>query len=139
MTYTTHSELETKLVAAEFVATLKGGEVVFLEGELGAGKTTFVQGAAEALGYEDPVRSPTFTLMNRYPVEDESIKEILHLDLYRIEDPSELKTLALEEELGKSEGVTFIEWPLEGVQADLGRMIKIEIAIDGDNRVIEIA
>lgn len=110
-TYTTHSEQETKTLAAEFARTLRGGEVIFLEGDLGSGKTTFVRGVAEAFGYTDPVRSPTFTIVNRYSVVYESIRQILHVDLYRLKDDSELTALALQEELGRPDTVAFIEWP----------------------------
>ncbi|MBI5793519.1 tRNA (adenosine(37)-N6)-threonylcarbamoyltransferase complex ATPase subunit type 1 TsaE [Candidatus Uhrbacteria bacterium] len=110
MSTTTHSEQETKNLAAEFARTLHGGEVIFLEGDLGSGKTTFVRGVAEALGFVEPVRSPTFTIVNRYPVTQGAIRQILHVDLYRLKDPSELTALALEEELRRPDTVVFIEW-----------------------------
>lgn len=110
-TYSTHSEQETKTLAAEFAKTLRGSEVIFLEGDLGSGKTTFVRGVAEALGYTDPVRSPSFTIVNRYRVEHATIKQILHVDLYRLKDASELTALALEEELARPDTVAFVEWP----------------------------
>jgi len=110
------SEEQTKKLAAEFANTLKGGEVVFLEGDLGSGKTTFVRGVVEAFGFDEPVRSPTFTIMNQYPVSRDQIKSILHLDLYRIEDGSELEALALKEELGQPDAVTFIEWPMNALE-----------------------
>ncbi|MBT5807866.1 tRNA (adenosine(37)-N6)-threonylcarbamoyltransferase complex ATPase subunit type 1 TsaE [Candidatus Uhrbacteria bacterium] len=139
MVYRTHTPEETKKVAAEFAASLEGGEVIFLEGELGAGKTTFVQGVAGALGFDGPVRSPTFTLMNRYGVEAGAIREVLHLDLYRIEDPSELTTLALEEELGGAESVSFIEWPMDKLPSGLWKTIRVKIEINGDSRVVTVA
>ncbi len=107
----TRSQQETKKLASEFAATLKGGEVVFLRGDLGSGKSTFVRGVAEYFAYTDPVRSPTFTIINRHPIDHKTIKELLHLDLYRIEDEIELETLALKEELGQPGTITFIEWP----------------------------
>lgn len=110
-TYTTHSEQETKNLAAKFSRTFHGGEVIFLEGDLGSGKTTFVRGVAEALGYFDPVRSPSFTIVNRYRIEHPTIKQILHVDLYRLKDASELTALALEDELAHPDTVAFVEWP----------------------------
>lgn len=101
---------QTKQIAVDFVKTLKGGEVIFLEGELGTGKTTFVQGAAKALGYDGPVRSPTFTIINIYSASHKTIKKIIHVDLYRIKNESELRALALEENVC-SESVVLIEWP----------------------------
>jgi tRNA threonylcarbamoyladenosine biosynthesis protein TsaE len=111
MMYETHTAEETKSIAANLASSMKGGEVIELRGELGAGKTTFVQGFVGALGYTDPVRSPTFSLMNIYPVNHGSIKEIVHLDLYRLEDASELRGLALEDWLGRKDVVVLIEWP----------------------------
>lgn len=110
MEYKSRSTEETKHIAAEFAKTLKGGEVIFLRGELGSGKTTFVQGVAKALGYDGPVRSPTFTLVNVYPASHEQINRIIHVDLYRLKDPSELEPLALEEYLDPS-AVILVEWP----------------------------
>ena len=111
MKHLSHSEQETKKLAAEFAGGLVGGEVVFLSGDLGSGKTTFVRGVAESLGFHEPVRSPSFTLVNRYSVSHGDIKQILHVDFYRINDPAEIAPLALEEETGRADTVTFIEWP----------------------------
>ncbi|HLD20951.1 MAG TPA: tRNA (adenosine(37)-N6)-threonylcarbamoyltransferase complex ATPase subunit type 1 TsaE [Patescibacteria group bacterium] len=111
MRYESHSEEETKKIAAEFARDLHEGDVIFLSGELGSGKTTFVRGVAEAYGFHEPVRSPSFTIVNRYPVEHATVKQILHVDFYRIDDPSEIPPLALEEELGRPDTVAFIEWP----------------------------
>lgn len=111
MMYETHNEQETKKIAAVFAQTLVGGEVVFLSGDLGSGKTTFVRGVAEVFGFRQPVRSPSFTIVNRYPVDHDAIKQILHIDFYRIDDPKELAPLALEEELGRPDTLAFIEWP----------------------------
>ena len=111
VTFSSTSPDHTKQIAADFAITLKGGEVIFLEGELGSGKTTFVQGAAKALGYDGPVRSPTFTLINIYSTSNKKIKKIIHIDLYRIKDSSELRQLALEEHVQDQSSVMFVEWP----------------------------
>ena len=111
MVNTTHTEQETKQLASDFAKNLHGGDIVFLSGDLGSGKTTFVRGVAEAIGFREPVRSPSFTIVNRYLVEHPYIKQILHVDFYRIDDPSEIVPLALEEELGRPDTVAFIEWP----------------------------
>jgi tRNA threonylcarbamoyladenosine biosynthesis protein TsaE len=137
MTHTTHSELETKKFAAEFARTLKGGEVIFLSGELGSGKTTFVRGVAEAFGFREPVRSPSFTIVNRYSVEHGLIKQILHVDLYRIRDASEFLPLALEEECGREDTVAFIEWPelLGGAIGEPFSSLSFKITAQGDRCV----
>lgn len=135
-TYTTTSEEETQSVAADFVRSLKGGDIVFLHGDLGSGKTTFVRGAARALGFDDPVRSPTFTIINRYPVDRGEIKQILHVDLYRIDDSSDLVPLALEEELVAPDTVAFIEWPenAKGLLAEPSH--ELFFSLDDGNRTI---
>ena len=106
---------ETKNIAHEFASTLVGGDVIFLEGDLGAGKTTFTQGVLEALGYAEPVRSPTFSIMNMYPIENHSsIRRVIHLDFYRFETPEEVRSLGLEEMLEDVKNVFIIEWPEKG-------------------------
>lgn len=115
MITTTHSIEETKQLAADFAASLKGGEVIALHGELGAGKTAFTQGLAEALGAKGPVRSPTFTVMNHYQIGRDDIREIVHLDLYRFETLSDIGALGLEEWLFRKDNIIVIEWPKEGL------------------------
>ena len=101
---------ETHALAAEFAKTLKGGELVALIGDLGSGKTTFVRGVVESFGSTARVKSPTFTVMNEYPIEDDRIKKIVHLDLYRFSDPSHLEGIALDDVL-RDDTVVFVEWP----------------------------
>jgi tRNA threonylcarbamoyladenosine biosynthesis protein TsaE len=138
MEHITHNEEETKKVASAFAQTLKGGDVIYLHGDLGAGKTTFVRGVAEHFGFSEPVRSPSFTIVNRYPVEHETIKTILHVDLYRIEDPSELAPLALEDELGRPDVIGFIEWAEKGGEALVPATKNITFAIEGDaHKILE--
>jgi tRNA threonylcarbamoyladenosine biosynthesis protein TsaE len=84
---------------------LQPGDAVALEGPLGAGKTTLVQGIAEGLGVKEPVTSPTFTLMNVY----EGRLPLYHLDVYRLEDPARLELLGYEPDQAET-GVTLVEW-----------------------------
>lgn len=110
MKYESVSELQTKEIAAEFARKLQGGELIELIGDLGAGKTVFVRGMVEALGSNARVKSPTFTIMNEYPVQGEHVTKIAHLDLYRFSDESQLEALELEDYInGKT--VICIEWP----------------------------
>ncbi len=104
------SEEQTKALAAEFASSLRGGEVVELRGDLGSGKTTFVRGVVEALGSAARVKSPTFTVMNEYPIDSKVIKTVAHLDLYRFEDPGQLEALALDD-YRRPDTVLFVEWP----------------------------
>src|SRR5436305_8978227 len=126
---------ETEALGAELAAHLKPGDVVLVAGELGSGKTTFVRGAARALGATDQVTSPTFTIGQIYagPI------EIAHIDLYRLrslsgEDPALLDDYLTPERIG------FVEWP-EIAFPELGRSaarVKIE-HLGADRRAIEVA
>jgi tRNA threonylcarbamoyladenosine biosynthesis protein TsaE len=108
MEVVTGSPEETEALAARLARLLQPGDVVALSGELGAGKTTFVRGAARALGVTEPVTSPTFTIGHRY----ESDPPVAHLDLYRIAglDPEEWGDL----EPYFDGTVAFVEWPEHG-------------------------
>lgn len=107
---TTHSREETQKMARDLAATLQGGELIVLIGDLGAGKTTFVQGLAEGLGVTARVKSPTFTVMNEYPCATLGVKRLVHLDLYRFTSADELRALSLADEL-REDSVVVIEWP----------------------------
>ena len=99
-------EEATRAFGAALAPLLRPGDVVLLDGPLGAGKTTLVRGLLEALGHRGEVPSPSFAIVQPY---DELPLPLWHVDLYRIEDPSELEELGLEHVLG--EGVLLVEWP----------------------------
>ena len=96
---------ETKALAAKIITMLKPGDVVLLTGDLGAGKTTFVSGALNKLGYNDNVVSPTFNILKCY---FEVNPNVFHIDAYRLEDQN--IDIGLDEFIEGS-GVCFIEWP----------------------------
>lgn len=102
----THTVQETEELARKIASEIKGGEVLLLNGTLGAGKTTFTKGFAKALGVKKTVVSPTFTIIKEY--EGTSLT-LYHIDMYRIEDEDELYELGIEE-LYRSDSVTVIEW-----------------------------
>lgn len=106
----TKSSGETQNAAKEFAAWLRAGDVILLRGEMGVGKTVFTKGLCRALGVEDYVTSPTFTVVNEY---EGKAFPIYHFDLYRIEDEDELLEIGFEEYL-QSGGVCIIEWPQNG-------------------------
>ncbi|MHB8357351.1 MAG: tRNA (adenosine(37)-N6)-threonylcarbamoyltransferase complex ATPase subunit type 1 TsaE [Vulcanimicrobiaceae bacterium] len=107
MERTFHSEDEMRSFAAEFARGLRAGDVVGLAGPLGAGKTTFVRAAVQALLGHDPTSSPTFTFRHRYTAPEAPL--IDHLDLFRIGDPAELVELGLEEVFDGS-SIVLVEW-----------------------------
>ena len=128
MTYVSKSESDTYKIAAEFAATLKGGEIVLLSGELGAGKTAFVKGLAAALCIADEVTSPTFTLMNVY----RGALTLYHFDVYRLHSGEEAYAAGLTEFFGEAGSVSCIEWWENVADAIVGDTIKITINYLGD-------
>ncbi|MDR6227537.1 tRNA (adenosine(37)-N6)-threonylcarbamoyltransferase complex ATPase subunit type 1 TsaE [Desmospora profundinema] len=102
--WVTHSPEETKALAARLAARLCVGDVLTLEGDLGAGKTTFSQGLARGLGIADPIDSPTFTLIKEY---HEGRIPLYHMDAYRLEgEPEELGW----DEYFEGAGICLVEW-----------------------------
>lgn len=112
MKYLSLSSFDTKTKACEFAKSLRGGDIVALYGNLGAGKTTFVKGMASGLGIAKRLISPTFILIRTYDVKNnkKGIKRLYHLDLYRLENDKDFKSLGLEELLEDSHSVIAIEW-----------------------------
>ena len=106
-TCTTNSPEETADLANKLGQKIREGTVLCLEGDLGAGKTLFVQSLAKTLGVEGEVTSPTFNLMNIY----EGICPIYHFDLYRLETEEELDEIGFYEYTEEPEGIVVIEWP----------------------------
>lgn len=101
----TSSAEETAALGEKMAPLLKRGDIICLNGDLGAGKTKFAQGLAKGIGVEGPVNSPTFTLINEY----DGILPFYHMDIYRLNEPRELEDLGYEEYFF-GEGVTLLEW-----------------------------
>ena len=104
-----HDEAATLALGADLARQSIRG-VVYLRGDLGAGKTTLVRGFLRALGHKGAVKSPTYTLVEPYEIDG---FHIAHLDLYRVTDPVELEYIGLEDVL-RDVSLTFIEWPERG-------------------------
>jgi len=124
----TSSAAETETIGEHLGKRLETGDVVLLTGELGAGKTTFVRGVTRGAGSAAPVASPTFQLVRVYP----GPVQLAHVDLYRVEELSELADLGLEELA--EQGAVVIEW---GDRLEVGSAALIEIEhLGGDRRLI---
>lgn len=107
MDFFSRSPEQTRRVGSRLGGALQAGDVICLQGELGAGKTTFVQGIAQGWGSLDSVSSPTFILVNMYRRADES--QLFHMDAYRLESTLEAEQLDLDSML--AQGALLIEWP----------------------------
>lgn len=135
----TESAAETEAFGAELARRLEPGDVVLVSGELGSGKTTLVRGACRALGVDEPVTSPTFTIGHRY----DGRVPVVHLDLYRLADLG-LEEPGLLDDYVRPDTIAFIEWPdvaasaldLEGVR--VAARVTLRHA-GGDRRKIGIA
>jgi tRNA threonylcarbamoyladenosine biosynthesis protein TsaE len=134
-TVETAGPAETESLGAELAAALGDGDVVLVHGELGSGKTTLVRGAARALGVNDPVTSPTFSIGHRYAGDGLTIS---HLDLYRLEDLEQEDPDLLADYLGPGR-IAFVEWPQDAhVELAQARMRVSLTHCGGDRRRVEL-
>lgn len=112
---TTKNFKETQNLGKHLATQLKQGDVIALYGDLGSGKTTFVQGLAKGLGIEKKIISPTFIIVRKYEIpltsSDLNLKTFYHIDLYRIENEENIKGLGLLEILSDPQNIVVIEWP----------------------------
>lgn len=123
-------EADTAALGRRLAQACPPGAMIWLRGPLGAGKTTLVRGFLRGLGYEGPVKSPTYTLIEPYECAG---RRLFHLDLYRIADPSELDYLGLRE-LQDGEAVLLVEWPERGGTAVAGADLDLELEYDPAGR-----
>jgi len=122
--------------ARKILTLLPKGEkaiVVTLEGDLGAGKTTFTQALAKELGVTEHVVSPTFMIMRMYKTTHEYFKKLVHIDAYRIEDESEVDVLCIPDLFKEKDSLVCIEWPERIPQALPTDVFHIKIEIAPDN------
>ena len=135
----TNSEQETFDWAKNFAQKLKGGEVIGLIGDLGAGKTVFAKGLADGLGVKNTVTSPTFVIMKVYEIKNKElrIKNLAHIDAYRLKSERDIVAIGADEYFERKDTVTVIEWP-ENIKKCLPKnIIYININIkEGDKRII---
>ena len=131
---------KTVKTALEFIAELaprtEAATVVTLSGELGAGKTTFVQGIARALGVAEPITSPTFVIEKIYSLEGQKWKRLIHIDAYRLADARELAALGWQEIVADPENLVCIEWPEHVAALIPADAARLHLDIEGEKRII---
>jgi tRNA threonylcarbamoyladenosine biosynthesis protein TsaE len=126
---------ETEALGAELACSLADGDVVLVRGELGAGKTTLVRGAARALGVSDPVTSPTFSIGHRYVAAGLTVS---HLDLYRLAGLEHEEPELLADYLGPGR-IAFVEWPQDTHVELAGARVRVTLShAGGDRRRIDV-
>ena len=113
---------------------LRPGQIVYLRGELGVGKTTIMRGVLKGYGHTGTVKSPTFTLVESYAYKEH---QLYHFDLYRLQTPSELEAIGFRDYLN-AEDYCFIEWPERGEGALPGANIDIKIEYADIGRTVRI-
>ena len=104
------NETETKAIGEKVASCLKGSEIIYLKGDLGTGKTTLVRGALNKLGFTGSVKSPTYTIVEPYTIDNYII---YHFDLYRLNDPEEIESLGIRDYCD-GQSICFFEWPEKG-------------------------
>ena len=124
----TESAEETRALGVRLAAELRAGDVILLEGPLGAGKSELARGIAQGMGVRETVTSPTFTILNVYSRER---LPLYHFDWYRLESAEELYEMGMDEYLG-GDGVALVEWPGRCPEALPADFLMIEISPEGE-------
>lgn len=128
-------EAATIALARRLAPAMEGGGVIHLHGELGAGKTSFARALLQALGAGERVKSPTYSLLERYAVDQ---SEAFHLDLYRIGAPEEIEWLGMDE-LDDPTAIVLVEWPARGAGALPPADLEIVLEYRGAGRVARLS
>jgi len=129
-----YDESEMTVLGERLLQQLPLGVVVFLQGQLGAGKTTLVRAALRGQGFTGAVKSPTYTLVETYEIDQ---VQVAHFDLYRLGDPEELEYMGYREYFN-SQSVCFIEWPDKGVGMLPAPDLIVDIQVHADRREVTI-
>lgn len=142
MIYTTNSTEETIDLGARLARFLAPGDIILLDGDLGAGKTHFVKGLALGLDIRSDVSSPTFTILNNYPKTSAgapNIRQLNHFDVYRVNDEDEILDLGFEEMI-YGEDISVIEWSslIPGILPDEFLKVEIRTGSEPEERIIEM-
>ena len=130
----THSPEETRTLGAKLAARLAPGDVILLDGDLGAGKSELARGIARGLGIPGPVPSPSFTILNVY---ENGRCPLYHFDWYRIESPEEIYEMGMEEHLG-GDGIALVEWSARAEECLPEKALRVRILpLSAESRAIE--
>ncbi|NOX08403.1 MAG: tRNA (adenosine(37)-N6)-threonylcarbamoyltransferase complex ATPase subunit type 1 TsaE [Gammaproteobacteria bacterium] len=129
-----NSSVEMEQLGAALAKACRSGGLIFLEGELGAGKTTLVRGLLRALGWQGKVKSPTYTLLEDYEIDG---YQICHMDLYRLLDPEELEWLGIRDVLNQ-DTLCLVEWPDKGSGILPAPDLRVEIHYRGEAREVHL-
>ncbi|MCK5121571.1 MAG: tRNA (adenosine(37)-N6)-threonylcarbamoyltransferase complex ATPase subunit type 1 TsaE [Methylococcales bacterium] len=135
MKITLLNEQETEQLGAELWRILPEKCLIFLNGDLGAGKTTLTRGVLRAAGHKTAVKSPTYTLVEEYDLPN---RKVFHFDLYRVKDPEELEWMGIRDYLDQ-QSLCFIEWPELGKGFLPEPDVELTISTVGEGREVEIA
>lgn len=127
-------EVATVEYAAKFANHCQPPLIIYLQGDLGSGKTTFARGFINALGHQGNVKSPTFTLVESYDLE---FTRLYHFDLYRLNDPLEMEYIGIRDLVDEQDAICLIEWPEKGGEALPTADIQINLEYQGESRNIE--
>lgn len=117
--------------------SVEGAVVLALDGELGAGKTTFTQSLARKLGVEELITSPTFVIMKNYQTKNTRFKELVHIDAYRLESVDELKVLGFETMIKNKDCLICIEWASNVKEILPKELISLEFSLEKDKRLLK--
>ncbi|NOQ34917.1 MAG: tRNA (adenosine(37)-N6)-threonylcarbamoyltransferase complex ATPase subunit type 1 TsaE [Methylococcaceae bacterium] len=125
---------DTELFGAELWKALPSNCLVFLQGQLGAGKTTLVRGILTAAGHKGAVKSPTYTLVEEYDIH---AQKIFHFDLYRVADPEELELIGIRDYMDQT-SICFVEWPELGADFLPEPDLIIALSLFSEDRILKI-
>ena len=128
------NEIETTEIGAKVASYLQGGEIIYLKGELGTGKTTLVRGALNKLGFVGNVKSPTYTIVEPYSIDNHVV---YHFDLYRLNDPAELESLGIRDYCD-GQSICFFEWPEKGGNLLPNADINLLLSYTEEGRNVEL-
>jgi len=136
--FITNSFEETQNLAANLAPKLKGGDILALSGDLGGGKTTFVQGLAKGLGIKEKVQSPTFVLMKIYQVPKKKFS-LCHIDLYRLKNKKDIESVGFQDYLRNNDYICVIEWAekIKKILPSKAKWIKFEYVDEKTRKIIK--